>query len=357
VKNPNKNRKRPKRKIENRVPGEVVYLGSKQLSTKLEIIDYSESHYAVHHTEDVKEAFKYKDTDKISWINVNGLNNTREIEEIGTHYSIHSLVLEDIVSPNQRPKLDEFDDYLFLTFKMIHYSADDQLIIEHVSLILGKDYLLSFQEADGDVFDSIRERLQQDRGRIRKVGADYLAYALMDAVVDTYFHVNEVLGDKLMELEEELFTADDNSLITREIQKLKKEVLRVRKAFLPLREVINRFERTENSLIADRTRSYIRDLYDHIIQVSESIELMREMTLGLMDMHMTNISNRMNQVMKVLTVMASIFIPLTFMAGIYGMNFKYMPELEYRYSYYIFLGVLLLVFLGMIWYFRRKKWF
>lgn len=350
----NNNEIRPQ--LQNRIPGEVVYSGIKQLSTKLEIIEYSDTDYSLHHTEDVREAFNIKGADHVSWINVNGLNNTAEIEEIGNHFKLHPLVLEDIVSPHQRPKLDEFDSYLFITFKMLHYSLDNELINEHISIVLGSDFVLTFQEADGDVFDSVRERLEKGRGRIRKVGADYLAYALLDAVVDNYFYVYEVLSDKVIELEQELFESDDNKFITRDIQSLKKEVLRVRKAILPLREVINRLERVDNELVALRTRSYIRDLYDHIIQVTESIEVLREMSLGLMDMHMTNTSNRMNEVMKVLTVMASIFIPLTFLAGIYGMNFKYMPELEYRYGYYIFWSILIFVLVFMLWYFKRKKW-
>ncbi|NNJ81834.1 MAG: magnesium/cobalt transporter CorA, partial [Flavobacteriaceae bacterium] len=289
-------------------------------------------------------------------INVDGLSNTDQIELLGTHFQLHPLIQEDIVTTTQRPKMDEYDDYLFLVFKMLHYNERAELIFEHVSMVLGKCYVLTFQEADGDVFDGVRERLKNDKGRVRSSGSDYLMFALMDAVVDNYFTVIETLSDKIEILEDQLFEnlASDN--IAFQIQDLKKEVLKIRRAIVPLREVINRLEKTDTELIEQRTNNYIRDLYDHIIQVSESIDLYREMTWGLMDMYMTTISNRMNEIMKVLTIMASIFIPLTFMAGIYGMNFENIPELKYKYGYFVLWGLMILVFLGMLLFFRRKKW-
>jgi magnesium transporter len=345
------------RKTENHAPGEVRYTGHKVgTSTKLEIIDYSKDRYDRIDTENVEVAFDFKGTEHVTWVNVNGLNNATEIERLGDHYKLHPLIQEDIVSVNQRPKIDEYDEYLFIVFKMLHYTENDELINEHVSLVLGDDYVLTFQEADGDVFDGLRERLENSKGRIRNAGADYLMFAILDAVIDNYFSVIEVMSEKIELLEDQLFEDEVEDDITKDIQELKKEILKIRRAVFPLREVINRLEKTETPLIEERTNNYIRDLYDHIIQVSESVDIYREMIWGLMDMYMTTISNKMNEVMKVLTIMASIFIPLTFMAGIYGMNFEYIPELHFKYGYFVLWGAMILVFVGMLIYFKRKKW-
>ncbi|MCL4138681.1 UNVERIFIED_CONTAM: hypothetical protein GTU68_012770, partial [Idotea baltica] len=222
--------------------------------------------------------------------------------------------------------------------------------------ILGKNYVLSFQESEGDVFDEVRDRLRQAKGRVRTMKADYLLYVLMDAIVDHYFSVIEILGDKIEDFETAIFAGDVDDDISQKIQNLKREILRVRRAIFPLREVINRIEKNESTLIQKRTITYYRDIYDHLIQVSENIDIYREMIWSLMDMYMTTISNKMNEVMKVLTIMASIFIPLTFIAGIYGMNFDNIPELHYKYSYYILWGVMIILFIGMLIYFKRKKW-
>ena len=341
----------------NEVPGQVTYTGKKEsMITKLEIIDYSKDHYDKLDTENVEDAFKFESSERITWINVNGLNNTKEIERLGDYYNLHPLIQEDIVTTNQRPKMDEYEDYLFIVFKMLHYTDDGDFVNEHVSMVLGKDYVTTFQEADGDVFDGIRDRLLHSKGRIRNAGADYLMFAILDAVVDNYFSVIETMSAKIEMIEDQLFENEIEDTITQDIQILKKEILRIRRAVVPLREVINRLEKTETTLIENRTQNYIRDLYDHIIQVSESVDIYREMIWGLMDMYMTTISNKMNEVMKVLTIMASIFIPLTFMAGIYGMNFEHMPELHLRYGYYYLWGAMIFVFIGLLWYFKRKKW-
>ncbi|AFL82124.1 magnesium Mg(2+) and cobalt Co(2+) transport protein CorA [Aequorivita sublithincola DSM 14238] len=345
----------PKR-ARNLSPGTVTYTGKKTTTvTKLDIIDYSKEHYHRFETNDIHEAFNYEDSTNITWINVNGLSNTNDIITLGNHFELHPLIQEDIVSTYQRPKIDEYEEYLFIVFKMLHYD-DEKLTNEHISLVMGKDYVLTFQEAEGDVFEDLRERLEHGKGRIRGAGADYLMFAILDAVVDNYFSVVEFLSNKVELLEDKLFDDKEDTNITQEIQDLKKEILKIRKAVMPLREVINRLEKIENPLIEERTNKYIRDLYDNIIQVNESVEIYREMIWGLMDMYMTTISNKMNEVMKVLTIMASIFIPLTFLAGIYGMNFDNIPELHYKNSYFYLLGVMALVFLGMIWYFKRKKW-
>ena len=341
----------------NKAPGTVAYVGRKESAEiKIEVIDYNKVNYDRFIFDNVEASFNFENEENITWINVDGLSNTAEIEKLGKYYKLHPLIIEDIVNTNQRPKIDEYQDYLFIVAKMLYHKENGTLEHEHISIVIGKDYVLTFQEADGDVFNGVRERLTNSKGRLRNYGSDYLVFALLDSIIDNYFIVIEEISDKIETLEEQLFTTQPNDDITFEIQELKRTVLRIRRAVFPLREVISRLEKIDSTLIQEKTLNYIRDLYDHIIQVSENIEIYREMTWGLMDMYMTTISNKMNEVMKVLTIMASIFIPLTFMAGIYGMNFDNMPELHYENSYYILWGAMILVFLGMIYYFKRKKW-
>lgn len=356
--------RRPKStKALNQSPGTVTYIGRKESTqTTLEVIDYNKDAYERYVSSRPEDAFNFENQEKISWINIDGLSNTAEIEKLGKYYELHPLILEDIVNTNQRPKIDEYQDYIFVVVKMLYFpkNVEDKnngsLISEHISLVVGKDYVLTFQEAGGDVFDNIRDRLANAKGRIRSNGADYLLFCLLDAIIDNYFEVLDIMGDKIELLEENLFQAQPNDDITFEIQEMKRTILRIRRAVFPLREVLSRLEKHDSNFIEDKTRNYLRDLYDHITQVSESLEIYREMTWGLMDMYMTTISNKMNEIMKVLTIIATIFIPLTFIAGVYGMNFENMPELEWKYSYFILLGLMLLIFAFMMYYFRRKKW-
>lgn len=356
--------RRPKAtKALNQIPGTVTYIGRKESAeTTLEVIDYNKESFERYMSKRPEDAFNFENEDKITWINIDGLSNTGEIEKLGKYYDLHPLILEDIVNTNQRPKIDEYQDYIFVVVKMLYFPKDTvdktngSLINEHISLVLGKDYVLTFQEADGDVFEGIRERIANSKGRIRTHGADYLLFCLLDAIIDQYFEVIDSMGDRIENLEDELFQAQPNDDITFQIQELKRTILRIRRAVFPLREVLSRLEKMDTELIEDKTRNYIRDLYDHIIQVSENIDIYREMTWGLMDMYMTTISNRMNEVMKVLTIIATIFIPLTFIAGIYGMNFENMPELTWEYGYFVLLGIMFIIFLLMIYYFKRKDW-
>jgi len=339
------------------IPGTPIYTGKKsEKELHIESFDYSKETIEETILQDIKDAAAYKDTDSVTWININGLNYTKEIEQVGRQYGLHPLVLEDIVHTAQRPKIDEYDTYLFVVIKMLYYDKDEQITLEQVSLVLGKNYVLSFQEAEGDVFNSIRNRIRHNKGRIRGLKSDYLMYALIDAVVDNYFSIIETLGNKIEDLETELFAGDVREDINIEIQQLKREILKVRRAIFPLREIINRIQKGEHPLVNKRTITYYRDVYDHLIQVSENIDIYREMVWSLMDMYMTTISNRMNEVMKVLTIIATIFIPLTFIAGIYGMNFEYMPELKYRYGYVILWAIMIALFVGLVLYFKRKKW-
>lgn len=338
-------------------PGTAIYVGLKtEADLSIEIIDFTKEDIHEEKFHEIENSFKYLDTSSVSWVNINGLRHTEEIRKIGAHCELHPLIIEDIVNTNQRPKVDEYDNYFYVVLKMLYFDKQEELIVEHISFVLGKNYVISFQEADGDVFDALRDRIRKGKGRVRQLGPDYLLYALMDAVVDHYFGLAEILSGKIELMEDQLFESSTPENITIKIQNLKREVLKIKRAVLPLREVVNRLEKSEHKLISERTNLYLRDLYDHIIQVSESVEIYRDMIWSLMDIYMSVISNRMNQVMKVLTIIATIFIPLTFLAGIYGMNFKYMPELDLRYSYFVLLGVMVVLFLGMLYYFKHKDW-
>ncbi|AJR03906.1 magnesium/cobalt transporter CorA [Siansivirga zeaxanthinifaciens] len=339
------------------VPGSVIYTGNKESKELfIEVFDYNHDKFLEKQLNKVEDTFDFKLNDCVSWINLNGLNHVDSIEKLGLHFNLHPLVLEDIVNISQRPKIDEYEDYIFLVLKMLYYDGDENIISEQVSFILGPNYVLSFQESEGDVFDSVRDRIRQGKGRVRTMNADYLLYILMDSIIDYYFNVIETLGYKIEDLETDIFLGNVENTINKDIRDLKKEILRVRRAIFPLREVISRIEKHDSHLIASTTKNYYRDIYDHLIQVSENIDIYREMIWSLMDMYMTTISNKMNEVMKVLTIMASIFIPLTFIAGIYGMNFDYIPELHFKYSYFILWGVMIMLFVAMLIYFKRKKW-
>ncbi|MGB1309450.1 MAG: magnesium/cobalt transporter CorA, partial [Oceanihabitans sp.] len=345
-------------KAVNTAPGTVAYVGEKQsLETKIDIVNYNKDVCSIKTSNNVEDAFNFKGKEHVTWINFNGLNNTTEIEKLGTHYNLHPLVLEDVVTTNQRAKLEEYEDYLFIVFKMLHFKNDEEIVYEHMSMVIGENYVLTFQEADGDVFNDLRDRIKNAKGRVRQAKADYLMYAILDAVVDNYFTVIEAEGDKIEDLEETLFIEESNAnTTTTSIQEQKREILKIRRNVFPFREVVNKLEKSEIAFIEAKTKNYLRNLYDHMIQVNESIDLYREMIWGLMDLYMTNISNKMNEVMKVLTIIATIFIPLTFIAGIYGMNFTNMPELTSPYGYYIVWFVMLIILVIMLIYFRKKKW-
>lgn len=338
------------------VPGTLIYTGDKTNNLTIEVFDFNTDKLEEKDLAQIEDVFAYKSTDSITWININGLNHITEIDKIGKHYNLHPLILEDIVNIGQRPKIDEYENYIFVVLKMLYYNSDENIVSEQVSFILGENYVLTFQEAEGDVFNSVRERLRFSKGKIRGLGSDYLLYSLIDAVTDHYYLIIETMSNKIENLEDNLFNGQTKNEISQQIQDLKREVLKVRRAIFPLREIINRIEKTDNKLILDKTLHYYRDIYDHIIQISENIDIYREMIWGLMDMYMTSISNKMNEVMKVLTIIATIFIPLTFIAGIYGMNFDNIPELHYKYSYFILWAVMIVLFISMLLYFKRKKW-
>jgi magnesium transporter len=345
-------------------PGTLVHVGIKKTEkVKITVIDYDEGNFEEKELKNIKDCFPYKDKSTVTWINIDGVHQVDIIEKIGKHFNLHPLVLEDIVNTGQRPKIEDFDDYLFVVLKMLYRNENEkEAQAEQVSLIVGPQFVITFQERVGDVFNPLRERIRNGKGRIRKMGPDYLAYALIDSIVDNYFTILEKLGEDIEEMEKDL-VGDPKPPILQSINRLKAELLFLRKLIWPLREVINGLQRGESSLIKETTGIYLRDVYDHTIQVIDTIETFRDLASGMFDTYLSSVSNRMNEVMKVLTIIATIFIPLTFIAGIYGMNFNpevsllNMPELNWKYGYVTSVGIMVLVALVMVFYFKRKKWF
>lgn len=337
-------------------PGTLVHVGEKMAEkVRIRVIDYDEKDFEERDLNTIDECFRYKDKPTVTWINIDGLHDVDIIQRIGEEFDFHPLVLEDVVNTGQRPKMEDFEKYIFVTSKMLFYGdVGDQIKAEQFSLVLGANYVISFQEKVGDVFDPVRERLRKGKGRIRKRGTDYLAYALADSIVDNYFIVLEKIGGKVESLEEKVIS-DPSPDTLQEIHLLKRELIFLRKSVWPLREVISGLEREESSLIQDKTGIFFRDVYDHTIQIIDIIETFRDMVSGILDVYLSSVSNRMNQVMKILTVIATIFIPLTFIAGIYGINFKYMPELEWHWGYPVALGVMVTIGVIMLVWCRRKR--
>ena len=338
-------------------PGTLVHIGDQKVDeTRITLIDYDEAHLQERVLDGIEEAFPLKDLPTVTWINIDGLHEIDIIEKVGQHFNIHPLVLEDIINTGQRPKTEEFEDVIFVVLKMLHYNAKSEKIeSEQFSLVLGPNFLISFQEIQGDVFKTVRERIRKPKTRIRKAGCDYLAYALIDAIVDHYFVILEALGDKMEDLEAELL--DDPTRNTVEIiHEMKQEMIYMRKHIWPIREIINGLVKSESSLIQEQMHVYFRDVYDHTIQVIDTIESYRDILAGMLDIYLSTVSNRMNEVMKVLTIIATIFIPITFIAGVYGMNFKFMPELEWRGGYFMVWGIVIVVVGIMIGFFKKKQW-
>jgi magnesium transporter len=339
-------------------PGTPVFIGERKRDhTRVDIIDFNEMH--VHELADtgLDQCAALARTPTVTWINISGVHDMGIIESLGRHFNLHPLTLEDIVNTTQRPKVEESPGYTFVVLKMLVYKEQPARVEEeHVSLILGENYVISLLEDEGDVFDNVRERIRNNKGRIRKMPADFLAYSLMDAVVDHYFLVVEGLGDSIDEIDDRILLAPQQGDI-QAIHRLKRDMLKLRKAVWPLREEIGALEKTDSPLIRHDTRMFLRDLYDHTIQVIDMVETNRDILAGMHDAWLSSNSNRMNEIMKVLTIIATIFIPLTFIVGLYGMNFDNMPELRWHWGYHAVWGMMLVVAGGMLLWFRRKGWF
>lgn len=349
---------RVRRKQAGLPPGTLIHTGVKKLeNVNIDITEFNEEKLEQKKIDGVEEIYKLRDSTLTSWINICGLHDTTVLEKVGGHFNIHSLVLEDILNTEQRPKLDDYESFLYCVIKSIEYDeSSGEITSEQVSFVLSKKWLITFQERMPDCFEPIRDRLTKSKGRIRKCGADYLMYALIDLVVDNYFSVLEKIGDSIQTIEDEL-VGDPGPENLNTIYKLRRELLFLRKSVYPLREVLNSMLRDDFDLITSDTDIFIRDVYDHVVQVMDTIETYREMISGMLDTYLSSVSNRMNEVMKVLTIIATIFIPLTFVAGVYGMNFQYFPELHWHWFYpWGFWGSIFVLGMVMLWFFKRKKW-
>lgn len=336
-------------------PGTIEYHGEERKErVKLTLIQYNETEFSEKEYHDLSECLACVEPGKVRWINVDGIHNAPLIEAIGKHFHIHALTLEDIVSTHQRAKFEDYDTYVVAMMKMLYHNG--KLNAEQLCVILQEGIVLSFQEAEGgDAFDMIRNRIRQGKGRIRKMGADYLAYCLIDAVVDCYFSILEKIGDQIELLEEELIDEPSPSTM-KHLHHMKREMIYLRKAVWPMRDLINNMERSETELIKPSTDIYLRDVHDHTIRVIDTVESYRDLLSGMMDIYLSSVSNKMNEIMKMLTIITTIFVPVTFIAGVYGMNFDYMPELRSPYGYWICWAVMLAVMITLLFYFRRKKW-
>lgn len=338
-------------------PGTLVHVGETKIDkTRIRLIRYGESFFEEQELEEIQPALATTKEPGTTWVNIDGVHEIRVIEKIGEHFGLHPLVMEDIVDTGQRPKMEDFEDCIFIVARMISYDEqENRLESEQFSLVFGPNYVITFQEGPGEMFDPIRERLRSAKSRLRKMGSDYLVYALLDTLVDNYFVVLEQLGEKVEFLEEEI-VVNPSATLLQAVYGLKRDLILLRKSVWPLREVIGTMERRELDLIKEGTTQFLRDLYDHTIQVIETVETFRDTVSGLMDIYLSATSNRMNEVMKVLTIIATIFIPITFIAGVYGMNFKHMPELEIRWAYPMVWVVMIAIAVVMLMYFRRKRW-
>lgn len=345
-------------KSKGKSPGSLIFIGSQKVDTvSTRIIDYDATSMNEKDLEDIQDGSHYKETQTVTWFNINGLHNVEVIGKIGRTFDLHPLVLEDILNTGQRPKIEDFDTYVFIVLKMIRFDKDTQMLVnEQLSLILGDKFLLTFQERPGDVFDPVRERIRKQKSRIRGSGTDYLAYALIDTVVDHYISIIEMLGEKIEDLEEDILSGQDAEVMEH-IHAFKREINYLRKSIRPAKEAVFKLSRLDSELICEDTRPFLKDLEDLISQTAEIIDTYRDLLIDQLNIYNSVVANKMNDVMKILTIFAAVFIPLTFIAGIYGTNFEYLPELHYKYSYYIFWGVLIVMAVSLLYYFKRKKWF
>lgn len=337
-------------------PGTLIHVGEKKSEeVKITIIDYDADNFDQKQLNTIEECFTFKDTPTVTWIDIVGIHKVENIQKLGDCFGFHPLVLEDILHTDQRPKMEDHEDYFYIVLKMLHNEKIPEVMTEQVSLILGPNFVISFQEIEGDVFNHVRDRLKAAKGRIRKLGADYLAYSLIDAIVDSYFVILEKTGERLEDIEEELMTEPSEKTL-HAIHHMKREMIYMRKSVWPLREVISALNREDSPLIKDSTKIYLRDVYDHTIQVIDAIETFRDMLSGILDIYLSSLSNKMNEIMKFLTIIGTIFIPLTFIVGVYGMNFHFMPELKWHFGYFSILAFMGLIGISMLIYFKRKKW-
>ncbi len=320
----------------------------------IHIIDYSSNTVEETDVSTVEECIPYKDKSSVTWIDIQSIEDEKVIDSIGSLFNIHPLIIEDIKRIGQRPKMEEFDTYSYFVLRMFSFQ-NDKIQTEQVSIVMGGSYIITFQEKPGDVFDPLRERIRAKKFRINTRGSDFLAYSLMDVIIDNYFVILETLGEEVEHLEDVLLLNPTKAALHK-IHSLKRKVLSLRRSVWPLRELLTNFERSESPLIQRSTHEYIRDVYDHAIQIIDTVETYRDSLSSMLDIYLSSVSNRMNEIMKVLTVISTFFIPLTFITGLYGMNFKYMPELSLRWGYPAVLIIMIITVAGLVVYFKKKKW-
>ena len=336
-------------------PGSLVYFGEKEKLVDIDVISYCDSSFHSQKVGTAQEALSLIKDDQITWININGLNNIEEIRKIGGYTQLNNLLLEDVLDTQHRPKVELLEDHLLVIIKMLYYQ-NGELITEHLALLLGENYLISFQESEGgDVFEPIRKLLQEPESLLRRSSADYLLFGLLDSIVDNYLDIVDRVSDAIEAIEDEIIAHPREDMIS-EIQLLKKKATFLQKSITPARGVISRIERNNHSLIQGNCKPYFRDLHDHIVQIAETLASYRDILWGLTDTYMGAMSNKMNNIMRLLTLISTIFIPLTFIVGVYGMNFEHMPELHYPWAYPIVWLIMIGISIVMLIYFKRKKW-
>jgi magnesium transporter len=340
-----------------KIPGEPVFIGIKKVDEiSCEVLKYNKDFIEESSRDEIDEKLLVQSDDFITWINITGLHTPEKLDKTASQFNIHPLVMEDIANTGQRPKIEEYDDLVFIVFKMINYDEENEKIFnEQVSLVLKDNLLITFQERKGDVFDSVRERIRKKKGRIRSLKADYLCYALLDSLVDNYLVIIEKIGEKIETLEQEILEAPDNDTLAR-INRFKREISYLRKTIRPVKESVQRLSIMDNDLIMESTVPFLKDLLDLSTQSVEVVETYREILSDHLDIYNTWINNRLNEIMKFLTMFSAVFIPLSFLSGVYGTNFEYLPELKFKYSYFIFWAVLIVTAVFIIKFFKRKKW-
>jgi len=339
-------------------PGSLIHVGETHESeTSISVIDYNKVNIQEQQIQSVEEILQYKDCDSVTWVLIEGLANVDIVERIGSIFDIHQLVLEDILNTHQRPKFEDHDDYLFIVLKYLQSENDPfTLIYEQISLLTLKNFVIVFKEKKDDLFKPLLQRIKTSKGRFRSLGTDYLTYTILDTLVDQKFTLIDSLDDAIATIEESLLNSEATQDTLYKIQKLKREIINIRRHTSPLRELMAGMLRSESDLIHEKTHIYLRDIEDHVMRVIELIESYRDMLSSLLDVYISSISYKMNEVMKVLTVFASIFIPLTFLAGIYGMNFEHMPELKWKWAYPTLWATFIAIPVILLIYFKKRKW-
>ncbi|UCE45501.1 MAG: magnesium/cobalt transporter CorA [Methanobacteriota archaeon] len=338
-------------------PGTLVFTGERKVEkTRITVMEYDESTFSEREVENIDDCFPVKEKPTVTWLNICGLHDVTTLEKVGMAFGIHPLILEDILNIDQRPKLEDFEEYLFVVMRIGYHRPDaNEFRMEQVSLLVTPNCVITFQESEGDMFESIRKRIRDYKGKMRRMGVDYLAYAIIDSVVDDYFVILDGMGARTETLEESL-VAEPTPETLHQIYQLKRDMVVLRRSVWPLREVIAALDRGGSELIREETRIYLKDVYDHTIQVIDTVESLRDMVSGMLDIYLSSVSNKMNEIMKVLTMIATIFIPLSFLAGVYGMNFQDMPELGWEFAYPALLLAMTGIGIVMLVYFKMKRW-